>query len=268
MPNRYTIDELNDLSNSELIEILRQFHADRNGGREPKPRKRRSMPYREFFGDMYLDPEDKEKRIQMAKDLERVFLFLFATMVTLGGAVEDITYSSLYQNIENKYWAVVKPYISEDGNGYEPRRLSDKSRKALEDSVKAYIARQTRDIVDATADHFSDDYFTSEDRAQLVSENQVNGVENDADMYEAVDYYGYTHKTWVTMHDNRVRDTHADVDGITLPIEEPFQVGDYEMLFPGDDSLGAGAEELSNCRCTVEYSNEGEGEFDESGSHG
>lgn len=263
MPNRYTIDELNDLSNAELIAILRQFHTDRNGGDEPKPRKKRSMPYREYFGEMYLDPEDKEKRIQMAKDLERVFLFLFAAMVTLG----DITYSSLYQNVESKYWAAVEPYTEPDGKGYKPRRLSDKSREALKNSIKDFIARQTRDIVDATADNFSDDYYTSEDRAQLVAENQVNGVENNADMFEAVDY-GYTHKTWVTMRDNRVRDTHGDVDGVTLPVEEPFQVGDYEMLFPCDDSLGAGAEEIVNCRCTVEYSNEGEGQYDENGSHG
>lgn len=267
MPSRFSIDELNDLSDSELIEILKRFHVERNGGKEPKPRKKRSMPYREYFGDMYLDPEDKEKRIKMAKELEHVFLFLFATMVTLGEAVENIPFSMLYQNIENKYWAVVEKYISSDGGGFTPRRLSEESRRALENSIRDYISRQTREIVDATTDNFGDDYFTSEDRAEVISENQTNGVENNADMFEAVDY-GFTHKTWVTMNDNRVRDTHAEVDGVVLPIEEPFQVGDSELLFPMDISLGASAEEVVNCRCTVEYSNEGEGEYDESGSHG
>jgi hypothetical protein len=92
MPNRYSFDELNTLSDGELIELLRQFHIDRNGGEEPAPRKRRSMEYREFFGDMYLDPEEKEKRIAMAEELARVFLMLFVVLAYNGGIGDGLTY--------------------------------------------------------------------------------------------------------------------------------------------------------------------------------
>lgn len=259
MPNRYSFDELNTLSDGELIELLRQFHIDRNGGEEPALRKRRSMDYREFFGDMYLDPEEKEKRIAMAEELARVFLMLFVVLAYNGGIGDGLTYSDVYKNVEERSFSVIENYIAPDGGGYKPVNLSPQSRKALEDSIKDYVARQTRYVVDNTVDHFSDDYYTSDDRAAGIAENQTNGITNDSEMFEAIDG-GFTHKTWVTMHDKYVRDTHQEVDGVTIPIEEPFQVGDSQLLFPGDDSLGAGADELANCRCTVEYSSEGKDE--------
>ena len=54
--------------------------------------------------------------------------------------------------------------------------------------------------------------------------------------------------------DKHTRDSHRDLDGVSKPISEPFEVGEYLMQFPTDDSLGAGMEEIANCRCSVEYS--------------
>lgn len=60
-------------------------------------------------------------------------------------------------------------------------------------------------------------------------------------------------KTWVTAHDNRVRSSHAALNGVTVPYDEPFQAEGGRLLFPGDDSLGADAGEIINCRCAVLY---------------
>jgi len=57
-------------------------------------------------------------------------------------------------------------------------------------------------------------------------------------------------KTWWTMRDNMVRESHAAVHGVTVPFDEPFEVGDSLLMFPGDTSLGAGVEEIANCRCS------------------
>ena len=64
---------------------------------------------------------------------------------------------------------------------------------------------------------------------------------------------GCTKKRWKSYRDERVRADHADVDGQVVDISRPFRVGKYVMMYPKDDSLGAGLEEIVNCRCSVEY---------------
>lgn len=59
-------------------------------------------------------------------------------------------------------------------------------------------------------------------------------------------------KTWVTMGDDRVRDTHDYLEGATIPISARFYSysGD-SALYPGDFMT---AEENCNCRCLIRYS--------------
>ena len=217
---------------------------------------RKSLPYREYFGDMLLEPEEKERRIQMADDLEIIFLFLFVWALNNDG-MADTAFSEVYRVVEDKTWEIVEPYVSTD----RKIQLSPASKQAMDNSIRDYIAKQTRYVVDNTDKHFADDYYTSHDRARFISENQVNGIENDAEMYEAFEG-GYTSKTWVAILDKRTRDTHAEIDGTTLPIAEPFMVGDSLMMYPMDESLGADPEEIVNCRCHVEYGNEFEDPYD------
>ena len=60
-----------------------------------------------------------------------------------------------------------------------------------------------------------------------------------------------TMKKWVTMRDDRVRDTHEFLEGVTIPIDEEFFTNDGDhALFPN------GFENPSNninCRCVLEY---------------
>jgi SPP1 gp7 family putative phage head morphogenesis protein len=66
-------------------------------------------------------------------------------------------------------------------------------------------------------------------------------------------------KTWVAIQDSRTRPSHSAVGGTTVPFDQPFNVGGAQMMRPGDTSLGAGAEEIVNCRCSVLYHSEGKG---------
>ena len=247
---QFSFDELNQFTKADLIRIIRQKHRERHPDREESEEEetdRKSLPYREFFGDMLLEPEEKERRIQMADDLEIIFLFLFVWTLQNDG-MTDAVFSQVYQAVEDKTWEIVEPYVSTE----RKIQLSPASKQAMDNSIRDYIAKQTRHVVDNTDKHFADDYYTSHDRARFISENQVNGIENDAEMYEAFEG-GYTSKTWVALMDKRTRDTHAEVDGTTLPIAEPFMVGDSLMLFPGDTSLDPSPEEIVNCRCHIEY---------------
>lgn len=63
---------------------------------------------------------------------------------------------------------------------------------------------------------------------------------------------GATNKTWHTMEDEKVRDTHSPLDGITVPIDAYFYTWD------GDKALNPcgfeKAENNVNCRCVLTVS--------------
>ena len=64
---------------------------------------------------------------------------------------------------------------------------------------------------------------------------------------------GAKYKTWVTMLDDRVRDTHYYLEGKKIPMEERFFTFDGDSAkHPGDF---AKAENNCNCRCVLKVTN-------------
>ncbi|MFA5991815.1 MAG: phage portal protein [Candidatus Doudnabacteria bacterium] len=51
--------------------------------------------------------------------------------------------------------------------------------------------------------------------------------------------------TWLAARDDRTRDSHAFMDGETVPLGKPYSNG---LMYPGDSS--GSADEVINCRCT------------------
>lgn len=61
-------------------------------------------------------------------------------------------------------------------------------------------------------------------------------------------------KTWQTMLDDRVRDTHEYLEGMTIPVNRRFYTYDGDSArYPGDFSNPAN---VINCRCRISLSNE------------
>jgi SPP1 gp7 family putative phage head morphogenesis protein len=56
-------------------------------------------------------------------------------------------------------------------------------------------------------------------------------------------------REWVSVHDERTRDAHADADGQIRGMDEPFDVDGESIDMPGEGSAGNSI----NCRCTVIY---------------
>lgn len=61
-------------------------------------------------------------------------------------------------------------------------------------------------------------------------------------------------KQWLTAQDDAVREAHADLDGVEVPLDDVFtltdpQGGVYHADFPGDPALPASL--VCNCRCTL-----------------
>lgn len=75
---------------------------------------------------------------------------------------------------------------------------------------------------------------------------KVNGAEN-ASRLAAMPKDGL--KVWNTVKDDRVRDSHAGMDGEAVPVDEPFSNG---LMYPGDPS--GPPSETYNCRCWITWS--------------
>ena len=58
-------------------------------------------------------------------------------------------------------------------------------------------------------------------------------------------------KKWLATLDNRTRDTHAKLDGMTAKVDDPFPSDLGPIMYPGDPSADPG--NVYNCRCTLVY---------------
>lgn len=87
----------------------------------------------------------------------------------------------------------------------------------------------------------------SKKRAKLIAQTETASAYSAA-ARESMVSAGFTHKRWITMKDERVRDSHrnAEKQG-AIPIAEKFSNG---LLQPGDPE--GVAEEVINCRCYLE----------------
>lgn len=73
-----------------------------------------------------------------------------------------------------------------------------------------------------------------------------------AGAYETAMAAGATKKTWHTMEDDRVRDSHFWLEGVSAPINgEFYNYKGESTMYPGEWGI---AEEDVNCRCWVTYS--------------
>lgn len=97
------------------------------------------------------------------------------------------------------------------------------------------------------------EYFqngTDYDIARVIS-TDAHRIYNDA-MFDTAKRAGATRKTWHTMQDPRVRDSHDYLEGVTIPLDAEFySYNGHHTYYPGQ---WAEVEENANCRCWVTYS--------------
>ena len=65
----------------------------------------------------------------------------------------------------------------------------------------------------------------------------------------------HSKKKWLATLDSRTRDAHADLDGETAELDEPFENKIGKIMFPGDPNADPG--NVYNCRCTLVYEIDG-----------
>ena len=206
-----------------------------------RPNNRRSEPYKEYFSKMSISDKEKQERIAFSEQMEEVILYILAlieTTIESGETKREYIQTQFY----DKYLDVIASYM------------------LIDTYIKQYALDVTKQIIDATFERFSaedksitDDYYLSNDRAMFISECEANSILNYRQYSKAVKA-GKTKKKWIDVGDKRERKTHLEVGETILPIDEPFSVGDSLLQFPKDTSLGASADEIVNCRCSIQYS--------------
>lgn len=192
-----------------------------------------SVPYEEYFSSMDLSKEEIKKRIDFAEDIEEIMLYIFlllSTMQDYGYVNRDYVSSEL----EKQYLKATKKHVD------------------IDEYIRSYILRFSKEIIDTTLRHKGDDWFLSRDRSVLIAENEAVSVYSHYDYTQAVKQ-GKTRKIWLTEHDDRVRKTHSEIDGLSIPIKELFRVGDSLMLYPKDETYNPDPQEVIGCRCVAKY---------------
>ena len=92
----------------------------------------------------------------------------------------------------------------------------------------------------------------NKDAAIRSARTIVTGAENKGrmDSYHRAEQDGIIlEKEWLAAIDSRTRDWHAELNGKTAPIDEPFVNAIGEIMYPGDPS--ADGANVYNCRCSL-----------------
>ena len=188
-----------------------------------------------FFSTMDISDDEKKKRSDLAYLLYDAIYFTFAIIKVEKEIDErDFTKNAL----------LVDQYRD---------TLLNRIQDALADVPYEpdYLTRLVDDIIETTDRHPDDPYYLSRDRALLIAQNEANTVYNHAD-YESARQSGKQYKVWLTEGDEKVREAHAEVDMMRIPIDEYFNVDGDTMRYP-HDYMNAGAGNLVNCRCVCVY---------------
>ncbi len=186
-----------------------------------------------YFDTMELTDEEKKERKKFAHEMQDILIFVFALYLTM----KKYHYTNkqyIVQQLQEKYSDTVLQYME------------------IDDYLEEMIKDSAKDIIDTTFRHDGEEYFTSDERASLISCNSANNTLNYKQYAEAIKA-GKENKQWITEKDKKVRKSHKELDDMVIPINHAFFVGNTLMRFPHDTLYGLDYEQLSNCRCTIKY---------------
>lgn len=185
-----------------------------------------------YFDTMQITEQQKKKRIEAAEELLDTILFFLSWCEDFPESITDDVISQFENEYKEKIFEFSHP----------------------SDYLSSYVPVFIRNLINVTLEHVREEYFTSVERAANVAVNESNLIFGHEELQQAIDL-GYTKKTWLTEKDFRVRQTHAEIEGWTIPIDQPFLVGESLMLFPKDQyTYNADPKEVVNCRCVCHFS--------------
>lgn len=210
-----------------------------------------------YYGEMDLSVTEKKFRIVMADELQSVVSKYYDAVRAIAadknasekkrGLLLAAVVTSLRKAYLGFFDKFYERYVGSIFQGGEPYYGVNawRNQHALEFAVWIIKTAQSEPNLAFSQSH-----------SIAVTRTEVNTVGNLAAL-DAAYRSGLRFKEWETFGDGKVRPSHRAVNGVRIPIDEPFTVGGSKLMFPGDTSLGADAEEIVNCRCTLKFFEKG-----------
>jgi HK97 family phage portal protein len=146
------------------------------------------------------------------------------------------------QWIKDKTFRLVR-----NANQYTKERISVAVVDAVQEAVAAGF--ENSETIDQIRDRIDDVFkFAVETRAERIARTEVISASN-AGSFEAMKKTGVERKEWLSSRDEKVRETHQELDGQEQPIDQPFISSEgAALMYPGDPN--GPASEIVQCRCT------------------
>lgn len=184
-----------------------------------------------YFDPMQVSKKQKDLRRELAKELMNIILYF---LIWCDDFPNEVVKEKVQREFQNQYKEKVFGYSMPD--------------TFFDIYVPVFISQ----LIETTLNHSGEEYFTSVERAANVAVNESNVVFGHEE-YENAKALGKKWKIWKTERDNRVRPTHVEVEGVKIPIDEPFLVGNSLLLYPKDTTYDPDPKEIVNCRCVASY---------------
>lgn len=217
-----------------------------------------------------LSWEDKVKaRIAKAFNVERQAILANLSLDMNPKAILKASQSEWEAVLSRVYGDVINDFISKKVKKSMHKRAKNEIDKAVSRYIKANAAKKIGYIEDTTAEkianavqnvvdsegsvedlrqNINDLYDGFEDsRSLAIARTEIGGASSFGQM-ESGRIAGAAQKVWVTSRDGAVRDSHAEMDGEAVDIDELFS---NDCEFPCDPS--GPPDETVNCRCAITF---------------
>lgn len=190
-----------------------------------------------YFSTMQIPETEKQGRIRLAKKLYYLLVPYFEKQKEV-------------KRLDAEMFAIMTDvYI---------RQLSDIYKTAtgigaFDTWANDHADKLARDVTDSTANwkRGNPNNAFTETRAKEIALNESSLFYNQKSHSEKSRKYQY--HVWHAHTDEVTRKAHYLADGQVKPINEPFNIGGYRMMYPMDNSLGAPPEMIVNCRCVESF---------------
>ena len=207
-----------------------------------------------------------EDRREEEEDIIDELLDLFLLAYAMGNSVTNDNLSSDYApsvdevmkvvdaKVAGKTWRErVEDYFTKASNGEIPvSKPTGTTSTATTQSPRASgESSEQRGQTEAEETATPNGGISLQEAITRIAETEMHRIANTAAL-DTAKYAGAKSKTWVTMLDDKVRDTHDYLEGETVDIDEDF------YTYDGDHASAPGLFELAennvNCRCELLFS--------------